>query len=267
MSDLRARLAAAPPGTGAAARRIVDGLRELSPEGRKQLLAHLSANVAEYDRYHRFERLFPDNGPLARHRYPRHLAFLAATERFTEVSLFGGNRVGKTTCAGYAMTAFLTGKYKDWFPGRRFPGPVVAWVAGTDTRVNREVIQPLLFGAETARGSGLIPADDIISTVAKVGTPGGIDVALIRHVSGGTSRLLFKSYETGAASFAGAKADVIWCDEEPPDSVYQEVLARLTSTSPGERSGLLMLSMTPLKGLSEVALKFLPGGRPPETTT
>jgi phage terminase large subunit-like protein len=270
MSDWRARLAAAPPGTAQAAKRIIDGLKQLSPEGREKLQAHLQASIAQYEATHKLETTFPATGPLRRELYRHHMAFFAATAKYTEVLCAGGNRTGKTTACSFAMALFLTGKFElvPWWPGRRWNRPIVAWACATDFRVCRETVQAMLLGAEGHPGTGMIPASDILSTSAKVGTPGGIDVVLVRHVSGGTSRLMFKAYESGRESFASAKCDVIWADEEPPDiGLFSEMGARLTSTVPGERPGLLMLSMTPLKGLSEITLRFLPGGRPPGTAT
>jgi phage terminase large subunit-like protein len=262
----RAKVAAAPPETRKAARGLLDGLSRLSPEGRQKLMAQLQASVADYDAHHRLERMFPDRGPLRRALYPKQMAFFKATEKYTEVGLFGGNRTGKSTSAAFAMALFLSGRYPDWWVGRRFPGPVNCWACGTDSRTVRETVQIALLGNEGHPGTGLIPGDAIVASAAKTGTPGAIDSVQVRHTSGGTSRLVFKVYEAGRESFAGARCSCIWLDEEPDIGVYSECLARLTSTVPGERSGLLMISMTPLKGLSAVALRFMPGGRPPGTT-
>jgi hypothetical protein len=50
------------------------------------------------------------------------------------------NRVGKTEGAGgYEMTCHLTGRYPDWWEGRRFSGPVRAWAAGKTNETTRDV--------------------------------------------------------------------------------------------------------------------------------
>lgn len=49
-------------------------------------------------------------------------------------------------------------------------------------------------------------------------------------------------------------------DEEPPIAIYTEGLTRTMSTVPGEESGLVMCTFTPLKGLSGVVLSYMPGG-------
>ncbi len=51
------------------------------------------------------------------------------------------------------------------------------------------------------------------------------------------------------------------CDGiQPPMDIYAECLLRTMTTN-----GLLILTFTPLQGLTELVLSFLPGGRlPPE---
>jgi phage terminase large subunit-like protein len=70
------------------------------------------------------------------------------------------------------------------------------------------------------------------------------------------------SYDQGRESFQAAKIDIFLCDEEPPQDIYSEGLTRTMSTVPGEESGIVMCGFTPLKGLSNVVLSYLPGGKP-----
>ena len=50
--------------------------------------------------------------------------------------------------------------------------------------------------------------------------------------------------------------DIIWLDEEPPMSIYAECLLRTMVSN-----GLILLTFTPLLGLTELVLLFLPGGK------
>ena len=45
---------------------------------------------------------------------------------------------------------------------------------------------------------------------------------------------------------------MIWVDEEPPADVYSECLLRLMTVD-----GLLMLTFTPLMGMSEVVFRYI----------
>jgi phage terminase large subunit-like protein len=81
-----------------------------------------------------------------------------------------------------------------------------------------------------------------------------VDTVKIKHVSGGWSKLGLKSYQQGRGSFEGTAQHVVWDDEEPPEEVYGEQMIRTATTG-----GILMLTFTPLEGMSEVVQRFLPG--------
>src|SRR5687768_1154284 len=103
-------------------------------------------------------------------------------------------------------------------------------------------------------GTGLIPERCIIGEPTKrMGVTGAMDTAAIRHKSGGISKLGFKSFDQGRRKLQGTEKHLIWLDEEPPEDVYSECLLRLMTTN-----GIMMVTFTPLLGLSDVALRFLP---------
>ena len=171
------------------------------------------------------------------------------------------NRVGKTLgVGGYETTLHLTGDYPDWWEGRRFDHPVDGWAAGDTTETTRDIIQHTLMGPQGELGTGLIPAANIIGEPTKrSGVSGAMDTAKIRHKSGGVSYLGFKSYDQGRKKFQGTAKHVIWMDEEPPKAVYSECLLRLMTLN-----GMMLCTFTPLEGLTEVALSFLPELAPKE---
>jgi hypothetical protein len=49
-----------------------------------------------------------------------------------------------------------------------------------------------------------------------------IDTASVKHVTGDTSMLQFKSYERGREKFQGTALEVVWLDEESPLDIYIE---------------------------------------------
>ncbi len=83
--------------------------------------------------------------------------------------------------------------------------------------------------------------------------PDLVDTVPVRHASGGWSTLGMKSYQQGHGSFEGTEQHVIWLDEEPPMDVYGECLIRTATTN-----GIIMLTFTPLSGMSAVVLQFMP---------
>jgi phage terminase large subunit-like protein len=99
----------------------------------------------------------------------------------------------------------------------------------------------------------MIPGDLITHTMPRPhGMPGSLEGVWVRHTSGGISKLALKSYEQGRKSFEGTARDFIWCDEEPPDACYTEMLLRTLTTK-----GVIFVTFTPLQGVSEVVKGFL----------
>ena len=88
------------------------------------------------------------------------------------------------------------------------------------------------------------------------GVPDAIQSARIRHISGGVSTIGLKSYDQKRKSFQGTGRHGIWLDEECDMGIYTECLLRTMTTN-----GLMILTFTPLKGISDVVKAFLPGGK------
>lgn len=163
-----------------------------------------------------------------------------------------GNQLGKTVAGGAEMAMHLTGRYPDWWEGRRWDGPVNAWASGVTGESTRDNPQRILMGRPGDYGTGSIPQDCIIDTTAARGVADSLDGVTIKHASGGVSRLAFKSYEKGREKWQGETLDLIWFDEEPPLDIYSEGLTRIQA-----RSGMVYTTFTPLKGMSEVVTRFM----------
>lgn len=227
----------------------------------------LHALLEEKERRMNYRKLYsyyPDTGALRRELYVKHLEFFKAGPKKRERLMLAANRVGKTEgVGGYEMTLHLTGLYPKWWTGRRFDRPISAWAAGTSGKTTRDIVQTKLFGKFDDIGSGLIPKEKIVGRpTSKQGVAEAYDTARIQHVSGGTSTLIFKSYDQRRIAFEGTEQDVIWLDEEPPLDIYTECLLRTMTND-----GMLMLTFTPLMGMSETVMAFLPGGQIQEVET
>ncbi|WP_338469059.1 terminase family protein [Sphingomonas sp. gentR] len=197
---------------------------------------------------------YPDEGPLRRELYAKHMAFFEAGKIHRERAAIAANRVGKSEGIGaYEVTLHLTGLYPDWWPGYRFDKPT-NWLCGGDTgTTTRDIVCKKLLGPQEDRGTAMIPRDCILKTTQAAGIPGLVDVATIKHVSGGQSICQFRSYDQGRAKWQGTERDGIWLDEEPPMDIYVEAVIRTMTTR-----GMLLATFTPLSGLTDVALSFLP---------
>lgn len=237
----------------------------MSPEGRAAVYADLKAKVEYEKARNSILQYYPETGLLRRELYAKHMEFFAAGVFHQERAFIGGNRTGKTHCVCYEATLHMLGKYPKWWIGRRFDRPVTAWLAGEDAKAVRESLQEKMLGRPGSYGSGMVPGDQLKEVRPRAGVADTIDFFNVQHASGKKSRAVFKAYEQGRESFQSSQVDIIVLDEEPGQDIYTEALTRTLSTKPGQPSGMIMASFTPLRGLSGLVLQFLPGGRLPTT--
>ena len=206
--------------------------------------------------------LYPDKGPLRRELYSKFVEFFNAGAVERERAIIAANRVGKSFgVGGYETTLHLAGCYPDWWRGRRFQTPISAWAAGDTGETTRDIIQFILTGVGGGGGeigTGLIPGDLIVGTPARKMQPtNAFDTISVRHTSGGVSKLGFKAYDQGRKKFQGTSKHLVWLDEEPPAAVYTECLTRTMDCD-----GIMLCTFTPLSGISDVVLKYLPNLNP-----
>ena len=214
---------------------------------------------------YRLRGLFPDTGPYRRGLYPKHLAFMAAGFQHRERCFLAGNRTGKTETGAYECALHLTGaydQYAPWWEGRRFHTPVRMWASGDTSKTTRDIIQDKLCGPPGKFGTGLLPAHLITDKSSKAGIPDALDSVWVKHVTGEQSVVQFKSYDQRREAFQGTAQHVIWLDEECPEDIYAECLIRTAETSDFE-GGMILITFTPLLGVTPLVLSFLPGGHLP----
>jgi phage terminase large subunit-like protein len=226
----------------------------LSREQKQELLALLEER-ARRKRYRLIDDLFPAEGPCARDRYPRHMEFFRAGASHRERLFMAANRVGKSVAGGAEMTYHLTGRYPDWWEGRRFEAPIRALAAGDTSQTTRDIIQHKLLGGlwDTPEfGTGLIPRELLGKPTVSRGIANAYEEIAVEHVSGGTSRLAMRSYDQGRRIFQGVELHAVWLDEEVPQDVYEEALVRTMTTG-----GLVWMTFTPLQGLTPLVVDFL----------
>ena len=207
---------------------------------------------------------FPDEGEFRRELYQKHTEFFAQTnldpDDITECTFIAANRVGKTIAGAYCVKCWTTGIYPEWWPCKMFDHPTNGWCAGDTSETVRDIIQLELLGPAGQLGTGMLPADSIIRTTPRTGIPDAIKDVYVRHEpSDGVSYFGFKSYDQKRKSFQGTGKHWIWNDEEPSMDVYSEEILRIMTTK-----GVIINTFTPLSGLSEVVLSFLPGGKAPD---
>jgi len=181
-----------------------------------------------------------------------------------ERMLCAGNRVGKTRTAGAEVAMHMTGIYPDWWEGKRFNEPVLVWTGSPTNETSRDIVQKELLGGVTKEdlGSGWIPKEKIHGKPKnkQAGISDVVDLFRVKHISGGISSCVLKTYEQGWRKWQGTEPEVVWMDEEPEDNevqgkIYTEALTRLLTSG-----GMLMVTFTPLLGVTTLVEHFQNGG-------
>lgn len=227
----------------------LDWIDQLPPEAQAALLAEAQGELARHK--------IADYRPYAKQR---DFHELGATKR--ERLLRAGNQQGKTFCVGAEAAYHLTGQYPDWWSGRRWDRPVVVWASSETGEATRDNPQRALLGLPGDEGTGAIPAARLGDYGMAMGVANLYDYIKVKHVSGGWSLLRFKYYAQGRRKWQGPPVDFVWFDEEPPEDIYDEGLARTIATG-----GMVALSFTPLMGMSEVVRRYLVDPTPERSDT
>ncbi len=187
--------------------------------------------------------------------YAKQVAFHDAGSHYRERLFMAGNQLGKTWAGAFEVAMHATGRYPDWWTGRRFPYAIRAMVGSESAELTRKGVQRLLLGPPEIReewGTGAIPFDCVRDTSMKAGVPDAVSSVVVRHVCGEDSVIQFNSYDQGRTKWQADTVDLVWFDEEPPLPIYSEGLTRTNATG-----GSVFVTFTPLLGMSEVVKRYL----------
>ncbi len=223
-----------------------------------ELLAELK-DVQTHDKLDTFYSLRASDG-LIGGPYGWQCEFHSKSAEFPERAIVAANQTGKTRTAAADIALHMTGRYPPWWTGKRFDGPTTGIVAGQTNEDIRDIQQLALFGTidenKEPEGNGWIPRDCILDfSYRHCGISNVLDTVTVKHVSGGKSICSLKSYEQKAAKFQGRTIDWGWLDEEPDDyGIFTEMETRTLV-----REGILLFTVTPLKGMSDIVAHFLDG--------
>src|SRR6478752_2449311 len=86
--------------------------------------------------------------------YSKQRDFHAAGATSRERLLMAGNQLGKTLAGGFEVAMHATGRYPDWWKGKRFDKPTVGWACGITGEVVRDTVQKVLVGRPGQEGTG-----------------------------------------------------------------------------------------------------------------
>jgi len=193
--------------------------------------------------------------------YDKQLQFFESGVKYAESCLMAGNQCGKTLAACMEVYYHATGRYPEWWPGAVFKKAPVIWVCGETSEVIRDTTNKYLTGRpgeledeDVSTYTGLIPKRYILAYKKISGGNGSLDYLVVKHKTGKKSYIFFKAYARGREKFQGDTVDIVFFDEEPPESIYSEGITR---TNKGQLSRFARLTFTPLKGMSTVVYSFL----------
>jgi len=169
------------------------------------------------------------------------------------------NQVGKTEGVRFEMAYHATGRYPKWWEGRVFKKPVLIWACGVSNELVRDVLQDKLFGDPATHpdsfGTGSVPKKylDVSKIVKKPQVPNAFSQVPVKHISGGFSTIILKSYESKKKAFMSKAVDIIVLDEEPPMDIMSSCLVRQVN----KQNSLLKMTFTPENGMTEVVSQFM----------
>lgn len=175
----------------------------------------------------------------------------------------GGNQCGKSIAGTHEVAFHATRIYPDWYEGWRLESRIDVVtgkrvcniiVAAPDSKTLRDSIMKKIVGSEFHEWTdGLIARKYMVdgSFIKSRGVPGLLDNVQVRRIDGSICTVYFRSYEQGRENLQSITADYVYCDEEPPQDVYAELMARLTATM-----GHFAMAFTPLKGLTPLVQEY-----------
>ena len=140
----------------------------------------------------------------------------------------GGNRAGKTVAGAVESVKWLTGEHELY--SKIFPPPVKGRIVAVD--FDRGV--DLVTMPEVRKW---MPTEFLIN--GRWADSYHKATRLLTLTNGSTCE--FMSYDQDVDKFAGTSRHFVWMDEEPPEAIFNECLARLIDTN-----GCWWLTLTPL---------------------
>lgn len=146
--------------------------------------------------------------------------------------LHGANRSSKTYSGAAEAVWFATCTH----PYKKDLEPNQGWVVSETYKVQEEASQRIIMD--------LLPPNQIKKIVnIKGGVMESISVDVVKGGKKvGVSKIGFKSSDSGVRNFAGASKRWIWFDEEPPQEIYKECIARIGAGVPLH----IWFTMTPI---------------------
>ena len=231
-----------------------------------KMLSEEDFNLLESDDKKEYLKLLKDYSDFRKYNQLHHFKPYPFQQAFYEKgavenvrALIAANRCGKTFSAAMEIAMHLTGRYPEWWQGRRWNRPIKAVATSVTTSQVRDVLQKEFLGTENRDllemiGTGAIPRSDINTEISNKARDGAFSELYIRHKNGGHSSLKFFSYSQGMEPMQGFVADLVYIDEQDKnnfDLIFSELVKRTSTVD-----GLVIATFTPLQGITHIVREF-----------
>lgn len=182
--------------------------------------------------YHEFSKV----GDLPGKLHAKQLEALAFQSKHRW--LFWGNQAGKTSFGAIDMSMMALGRHPLQLAGILKMPPFTGWASALTWELWEKIMLPELLS--------WIPAHRILEAPPAFKQSTRRDIIILAD-NGRESRITGKAAQQGSGSYQSARVNLIWLDEEHPESVWDEMQPRLLRFG-----GRTLATMTPLLGLSWV---------------
>lgn len=229
-------------------------------------LAEYTEAIKEKYKYEQIKFIYPETGKYSRYAYPVAMDFFKAGSTHNLRMFSAPNGAGKSFCLAYELACHVTGDYPDWWEGKKQMSPKHWWILTPSGDTFKSSMQRLLLGNtlnEEDLGTGLIPKASLHKITGWPSIAGACRSFEVRHKDGHLVTVEVKSSKQDREDIQAANLDGLLEDEEPDYQIHTEALFRLRD-SPRKPFGLLMLGYSPINGLTELTLQWLPDGQFPE---
>lgn len=196
--------------------------------------------------------LYPNNPnhPYGKQKFPKQMEFFKGTKDHVINYLRGCNRGGKSVAGAAILAYIVTGEYPADWEGIVIDEPHLVWIVGVNHEMMRDSIQECLIKNIAGFGKGMLPEERI--EVKRRSKPAdSVELIKVKHRKGHWVNIVTKTHEMSVDAFQAAKVDLILFDEEPPWWIYQECLKRVLSGKVDGMPGRILITATPLKGLTK----------------
>ncbi|EEO4608483.1 hypothetical protein G6S93_004409 [Salmonella enterica] len=224
-----------------------------------ELIEAIREKIRDLSHFHNYTRI------EYKTPYKYQQEFMEAGKRFNFRFLRAGNRVGKTWCGAYEMATHITGRYPDWWKGRKIEGSGrLYWCVGVDLKMVRDIQQKELLGTANATiteaiGTGTIPRECIRLDKGVIKDGPRIESIQIKHVDGGYNTLEFFGSTDKGQGLMGKEVIFAWVDEESPysEAIWSQLNMRVANADGPGADGSILITATPEVGETPLNKRFV----------